>query len=116
MDGQSPSQGTPFRNLVYEEDGLRLYLIDICGELSFHIDNEIPIDLARIKHLRDIFASLLYVLSEKGWHHLDTWIPPHMENEIKFAESFGFSKTGYEKIIKYVDGREQNLTEMRITF
>lgn len=116
LDGQSQSPVHPFRNLVYEEEGLRLYLIDVCGQLSFHIDNEIEIDAKRLMHLREVFACFLFTLTEKGWHHLDTWIPPEMESEIRFAESFGFAKTGLEKIISYADGTEQHLTEMRITF
>jgi L-amino acid N-acyltransferase YncA len=91
-------------------------MIDVCGQLSFHIENEIEIDAKRLMHLRDVFACYLYVLETKGIHHLDTWIPPEMEKEIRFAESFGFQKTGYDKIISYVDGREQVLTELRIKF
>jgi L-amino acid N-acyltransferase YncA len=84
--------------------------------LSFHIDNEIEIDAARLKHLREVFDCLLVALTEKGWHHLDTWIPPEMEPEIKFAESFGFRKTGFDKVLYYENGIKQNLTEMRIKF
>lgn len=106
----------PFRNLVYEEEGLRLYLIDVMGQLSFHIENEIPIDAERLKHLHEVFTSLLYVLGEKGMNHLDTWIPPEMETEIRFAESFGFMPTGFDKVISYENGKEQILTELRINF
>lgn len=116
MDGPSPSPARPFRNTVYEEDGLRLYLIDVCGQLSFHVDNDIPIDAERLKHLKDVFACLLYTLEQKGWHHLDTWIPPEMETEIKFAESFGFVQTGMAKVISYENGLEQTLLELRIKF
>lgn len=116
LDGQSQSQETPFRNLVYEEDGLRLYLIDVRGQLSFHIDNDIPINPERLKHLHEVFDHLKNVLIKKGWHHLDTWIPPEMKSEIKFAESFGFEKTGFDKVIYYTNGVEQILTEMRIKF
>jgi hypothetical protein len=114
MDGQSKSAAIPSRNLVYEEEGLRLYLIDVCGELSFHIDNEIEIDAERLKHLHYIFTCLLYTLGQKGMDHLDTWIPPEMTKEIRFAESFGFQRTGFNKCISYVNGETQELTELRI--
>jgi hypothetical protein len=116
LGGQSQSPAHPFRNLVYEEEGLRLYFIDVLGQLSFHIENEFPIDAERLKHLKEVFACLMYTLTEKGWHHIDTWIPPEMETEIRFAESFGFQKTGLAKVISYANGLEQELLELRITF
>lgn len=116
LDGPSQSQAVPFRNLVYEEDGLRLYLIDVLGQLSFHIENEIEIDAGRLKHLHEVFTCLLFTLTEKGWDHLDTWIPPEMEKEIRFAESFGFQQTGKIKVIEYINGVTQELLELRITF
>jgi hypothetical protein len=91
-------------------------MIDVCGELSFHVDNEIDIDAARLLHLKEVFACFLYTLELKGWNHLDTWIPPDMDKEIRFAENFGFAKTGMNKVIYFEDGQEQVLTELRINF
>jgi hypothetical protein len=88
----------------------------VLGELSFHIENEFPIDAERLRHLREVFTCFLYVLSEKGINHLDTWIPPAMEKEIRFAESFGFEPTGYNKVLDLVTGEQQVLTELRISF
>jgi hypothetical protein len=101
---------------VYEEDGLRLYFIDVLGQLSFHIDNEFPIDAKRLKHLHDVFNCLKYTMLLKGWDHIDTWIPPEMEPEIRFAESFGFIPTGNLKVITYTNGVSQELVEMRVSF
>lgn len=101
---------------MYEEEGLRLYLIDVLGQLSFHIENEIKIDAERLEHLHEVFTCFLFTLTEKGWHHLDTWIPPEMEQEIRFAESFGFQQTGKIKVIEYINGVNQELLELRITF
>lgn len=116
MDGQSQSQAIPFRNLAYEEDGLRLYFIDVAGQLSFHVDNDLPIDAARLKHLHDVFDCLVATMKIKGWDHIDTWVPPEMETEIRFAESFGFAPTGKLKVITYTNGLVQELVEMRINF
>jgi hypothetical protein len=116
LDGQLQSQAIPFRNLAYEEDGLKLYFIDVAGQLSFHVDNELPIDAERLKHLRDVFDCLIVTMQLKGWDHIDTWIPPEMETEIRFAESFGFQPTGNLKVITYVNGVSQELVEMRINF
>jgi hypothetical protein len=91
-------------------------MIDVCGQLSFHIENDLPIDADRLKHMREVFTCFLYVLEQKGWHHLDTWIPPEMKDEIRFAELFGFQKTGFSKIIDYINGTKQELTELRIKF
>jgi hypothetical protein len=52
----------------------------------------------------------------KGWDHIDTWIPPEMEPEIRFAESFGFIPTGNLKVITYTNGVSQELVEMRVSF
>lgn len=93
-----------------------MYFIDVCGQLSFHIDNDFPIDSKRLKHLHDVFDCLKATMKLKGWDHIDTWIPPEMETEIKFAESFGFEQTGFIKVIQYTNGIEQQLLEMRVNF
>jgi hypothetical protein len=115
-DGQPQSAETQSLKLIYEEPGLKLYFLDVLGELSFHIENDIPIDRERLDHLHEVFTCLLFVLGEKGMDHLDTWIPPYMDTEIRFAESFGFQRTGFEKILSYANGSEQVLTELRINF
>jgi hypothetical protein len=88
----------------------------VCGQLSFHFENEIEIDAARLKHLHEVFTCLLYTLSLKGMNHLDTWIPPEMAAEIRFAESFGFVRTGFAKVLEFENGTEQILDLLRITF
>lgn len=93
-----------------------MYFIDVCGQLSFHIENELPIDKARLKHLHEVFDCLKETMKLKGWDHIDTWIPPEMKEEIKFAKSFGFEDTGFLKVISYTNGLSQELVEMRVHF
>ena len=113
---QSLNNERTFRNLLYEEEGLRLWLYNVCGEWSFHVENDIEIDAKRLAHLRDVFACLLFTLGEKGMNKLDTWIPHSDKTAIRFAESFGFQPTGFDKIIQYENGLLTELMELRITF
>lgn len=99
--GPSQSPEIPYLNLVYEEPGVKFYLANIAGQLSFHSDLENPTGPNQLKHLRDLLDCLVITLMDKGMEHLDTWIPPENEEQIKFAEFFGFHPTGNDWIVDF---------------
>ena len=114
-DGPLPSQETPVLNLVYAEDGLNIYLAAISGEISLHNDIQGPLNAARLKHLKDVFACLLLCLMDRGLPHLDTWVEEDDARGIRFAEAFGFEDTDVIKLVR-IGETDFRLKVMRIPF
>jgi hypothetical protein len=113
LDGQSPPAEIPYLNLVYEEPGVKFYLANIDGKLSFHSDLKDPATPKQIKHLRHLLDCLVLTLMEKGMEYLDTWIPPENEKQLKFAELFGFYPTGIDWLVQF---QRSNGEIMPVTF
>lgn len=100
---------------MYEEPGLKSYIVDIGGELSLHNEIEGVVDRQRLAHLHQVFGCLIVCLMDRGMKHLDTWINEDDEDGAKFAEFFGFKDTGYLKHVR-VGETEFMFREMRLVF
>lgn len=113
-----PETSRPSENktyTVYSEPGLSLFLIDIDRHLTFHCKIDGEIDKKRLAHLQDVFLNLVLALMDRGFDHLDTWIPYGYDTELAFAESFGFRPTGFDKIVRYYGG-DHAFQELRYIF
>lgn len=85
------------------------------GTLQLHAIIQGPITFTRIKHFRDVLDNLILDLIDRGMDHIDTWVEHDNENNVRFAEFFGFVDTGWLKIIN-IQGHEYVMQEMRLTF
>lgn len=94
MDGRSPIQGTPIRNILYFDDTGTLYGdIEVDGRFFIHSILVDPYKVSNIKHYRDILAELETRLKEKGLTEYYTMAAD--ANGFRFNELMGF-KTAYE--------------------
>lgn len=116
MVGQSPQPGTPSLNIVYKDNDVTCYLIDIGeGNLSFHADLHGKRPGHRLmRKFTEIFSFIILGLIERGMTHLDTWIEDD-ELQFNFASFFGFEETGFLKSIPIGHGSKL-VREMRYTF
>jgi hypothetical protein len=93
MDGQSKSPETSPLNLIWEEEGVKVYFLDIDGEFSLHNDFKGPWTKDYVKHLHELFDSLCLCLMDRGMSHVDTWIEEKDRINYRFVQEFGFVDT-----------------------
>jgi hypothetical protein len=104
-------------HLVYEEPGFSFWFVEMGDTLTFHIKHDNIMNVSRFKRIRHCLDNLVVLLMERGVKKLETWIKVDDAASIKFAEAFGFTKTGFEIVVTDPNnGRQHDLTELYLNF
>jgi hypothetical protein len=104
-------------HLVWEEPGFSFWFVEMGDTLTFHMKHDGVMNVGRFKRMQYRLDQLTLLLMDKGMKKMETWIKNDDVASLKFAELFGFRKTGFEIVV--VDprnGREHDLTELYLTF
>lgn len=86
--------------MVWDEPGIKSYMIDISGELSLHHDFTGPWTREYIARLHTLFESLCLCLMDRGMEYVDTWITEGDDVNYDFVQKFGFVDTNILKKVR----------------
>lgn len=116
MVGQSQFPEKPFLDVLYQEPGATLFLInDPEDNYLLHAEVEGKITHNRLKHFDKIFIAVIAGLIERDLDHVLAWVPLN-EGKLNFARYFGFEELPSIRMLINANGDRIPLQEMIYVF
>ena len=113
MVGQSQLPETPFLDLIYKEDGAKLYLLHDGREFILNADVEGEVTHNRLKHFDRIFLAVILGLIEREIDYVKAYVKTE---DLNFAKYFGFEDLNTLRVLINTDGTRVFLNEMIYRF